>query len=121
MKILVADDSRVMRRIVVRALRQAGYAGHEIVEAANGRQALELVHREDPDLVLAEWNLPEMSGIDLLVALRSAGSTVPFGFVTAEGSSGMRERASAGGALFLIAKPFTPEAFEDALSPVVWR
>jgi two-component system chemotaxis response regulator CheY len=119
MKILVADDSRVMRQIVIRTLRQAGYAGHDIVEAENGRQALELVHSETPDLVLSDWNMPEMNGIDLLAALRSGGSTVPFGFVTSEGSADMRARAEAGGALFLIAKPFTPESFDEALAPVL--
>ncbi|MFL6061047.1 MAG: response regulator [Marmoricola sp.] len=119
MKILVADDSRVMRQIVIRTLRQAGYAGHDIVEAENGREALEKVHSEAPDLVLSDWNMPEMNGIDLLAALRSAGSAVPFGFVTSEGSPDMRARASAGGALFLIAKPFTPEAFDEALAPVL--
>ena len=115
MKILVADDSRVMRQIVIRTLRQAGYAGHDIVEAENGRDALEKVHSESPDLVLSDWNMPEMNGIDLLAALRSSGSVVPFGFVTSEGSPDMRARAEAGGALFLIAKPFTPDAIADKL------
>lgn len=119
MKILVADDSRVMRQIVIRTLRQAGYTGHEIVEASNGREALALVRSSAPDLVLSDWNMPEMTGIDLLDALRSSGSTVPFGFVTSEGSADMRARASAGGALFLIAKPFTPEAFDEVLAPVL--
>lgn len=119
MKILVADDSRVMRQIVIRTLRQAGYSGHEVIEAENGREGLEMVHAQSPDLVLSDWNMPEMTGIDFLAALRSAGSTVPFGFVTSEGSSDMRARAEAGGALFLIAKPFTPEAFDEALAPVL--
>ena len=119
MKILVVDDSRVMRQIVIRTLRQAGYAGHEIVEAADGREALEKVQTESPDLVLSDWNMPELNGIDLLAAMRSAGSGVPFGFVTSEGSAEMRARACAGGALFLIAKPFTPEAFDEALAPVL--
>ncbi len=96
MKILVADDSRVMRQIVIRTLRQAGYAGHEIVEAENGREALETVHSEAPDLVLSDWNMPEMNGIDLLERCGAAGSTVPFGFVTSEGSDEMRARAAAG-------------------------
>lgn len=119
MKILVADDSRVMRQIVIRTLRQAGYSGHEIVEAENGKDALDKVRSEAPDLVLSDWNMPEMSGIDLLATLRQGGSTVPFGFVTSEGSPDMRARASAGGALFLIAKPFTPEAFDEVLAPVL--
>lgn len=119
MKILIADDSRVMRQIVIRTLRQAGHGGHEIVEAENGRQALEMVRTEAPDLVLSDWNMPEMNGIDCLSALRASGSTVAFGFVTSEGSEEMRERAASAGASFLIAKPFTPEAFDDALRSVI--
>lgn len=118
MKILVVDDSRVMRQIVIRTLRQAGHGGHEIIEAENGRQALERVRDDAPDLVLSDWNMPEMTGIDCLDALRAAGSTVPFGFVTSEGSEEMRARAARSGAAFLIAKPFTPEAFAEAIDQV---
>ncbi|WP_104105548.1 response regulator [Nocardioides sp. 616] len=119
MKILVADDSRVMRQIIIRTLRQAGYAGHEVVEAENGRQAVDLVSRERPDLVLSDWNMPEMSGIDALAVIRASGSTVPFGFVTSEGSDDMRTRAASAGAQFLIAKPFTPEVFAEMISAVL--
>lgn len=119
MKILVVDDSRVMRQIVIRTLRQAGYGGHDVVEAENGLQAVEMVATEKPDIVLSDWNMPEMNGIDALSRLRSSGSQVPFGFVTSEGSDEMRARASAAGALFLIAKPFTAETFTEMLSPVI--
>ncbi|HRD62000.1 MAG TPA: response regulator [Nocardioides sp.] len=118
LKIVLADDSRVMRQIVIRTLRQAGYAGHEILEAANGREVVELVQREAPDLVLSDWNMPEMNGLEALTTLRNNGSNVSFGFVTSEGSEEMRQRAAAAGAAFLIAKPFTPEAFSDALSAI---
>jgi two-component system chemotaxis response regulator CheY len=63
--------------------------------------------------------MPEMNGIDCLAALRARGSQVKFGFVTSEGSDEMRARAAAAGALFLIAKPFTPETFGEALSGVL--
>jgi two-component system chemotaxis response regulator CheY len=119
MKILVADDSKVMRQIVIRTLRQAGHGGHDIVEAENGRDCLEKVAIERPDLVLSDWNMPEMNGIDCLGALRAQGSTVKFGFVTSEGSEDMRARAMAAGALFLIAKPFTAETFSEALDGVL--
>ncbi len=119
MKILIADDSRVMRQIVTRTLRQAGFDGHDLVEATNGAEAFELVQKESPDLVLSDWNMPEMTGIELLTALRGAGSTVPFGFVTSEGLPEMREKAEAAGALFLIAKPFTADSFRDVLDPVI--
>ena len=119
MKILVADDSRVMRQIVIRTLRQAGYAGHDIVEAENGKQALDLVHSESPDLVLSDWNMPEMNGIDLLRRLRAEGYQTPFGFVTSEGSPEMRATAEAAGALFVIAKPFTADVFREVIDPVL--
>ena len=119
MKILVTDDSRVMRQIVIRTLRQAGYDDHDIIQAGDGREALQMVGSEKPDLVLSDWNMPEMSGIECLEALRAAGSQVPFGFVTSEGSPEMREKAANAGALFLIAKPFTEETFRDALDGVL--
>jgi two-component system chemotaxis response regulator CheY len=118
-KILVTDDSRVMRQIVIRTLRQAGYDDHEIIQAEDGREALQMVGSEAPDLVLSDWNMPEMTGIECLEALRASGSQVPFGFVTSEGSPEMREKAANAGALFLIAKPFTEETFRDALDGVL--
>ncbi|MFS3127089.1 response regulator [Nocardioides sp. Bht2] len=118
MKILIADDSRVMRQIVVRTLRQAGFGGHEIVEAENGQVAFELAAKENPDLILSDWNMPEMNGIDLLINLRGSGSQIPFGFVTSEGSEEMRQRAAAAGASFLIAKPFNADTFVAAFTAV---
>jgi two-component system chemotaxis response regulator CheY len=119
MKIIVVDDSRAMRMIVVRTLRQAGFAGHEVLEAENGREGLELVTEHAPDLILSDWNMPEMTGIDFLKTLRARGNATPFCFVTSEGSEEMREQAASAGALGLIAKPFTADAFSDLLSPVV--
>ena len=119
MKILIADDSRVMRQIVIRTLRQAGYDDHDIVEAEDGRDAYDKVQAEKPDLVLSDWDMPNMTGLECLQALRSSGSSVPFGFVTSEGSPEMRERAADAGALFLIAKPFNEETFTEALDGVI--
>jgi two-component system chemotaxis response regulator CheY len=119
MRILVADDSMVMRRIVVRTLRQAGFDCSDVLEAADGRQAYELALAEEPDLVLSDWNMPELTGIEALRAIRAAGSEVLFGFVTSEGSEEMRNEAGAAGAAFLIAKPFTADTFREALEQFV--
>lgn len=116
MRILIIDDSRAMRMIVRRTLRQAGYGAHDVAEAENGKQGYDEIHKQKPDLVLCDWNMPEMTGIELLEKLKSEGSSVKFGFVTSEGTQEMRNRASTAGALFLIAKPFTPDAFKSALS-----
>src|SRR3712207_7289955 len=77
---------------------QAGYDDHDIVEAEDGADALSKVSSEDPDLVLSDWNMPNMSGIECLQALRASGSAIPFGFVTSEGSAEMREKAANAGA-----------------------
>jgi two-component system chemotaxis response regulator CheY len=119
MKILIADDSRVMRQIVTRTLRQAGFDGHDLVEAADGAQAYDAAMNEKPDLVLSDWNMPEMTGVEVLRKLRASGVEVPFGFVTSEGTPEMRKAAKDAGALFLITKPFTAEAFRDVLIPVL--
>ncbi len=119
MKILIVDDSKAMRMIVTRTLRQAGFGDHEFLEAENGAEGLATVAAEAPDLVLSDWNMPEMNGIDFLRRLRGSGDQTPFGFVTSEGTAEMRETAAAAGALFLVAKPFTPEAFAEVLSPVL--
>lgn len=119
MRVLVADDSTVMRRIVVRTLRQAGFDVSDILEAADGREAYETILADEPDLVLSDWNMPEMTGIESLRAVRAAGSTVTFGFVTSEGSDAMRAEAASAGAAFLIAKPFTADTFREVLGAYV--
>lgn len=118
MKILVADDSRVMRSIVIRTLRQAGYGDAEVVQAGDGHEALGLIRDEDPDVVLCDWNMPGLTGLELLVHIRAGGDARPFGFVTAQQSPQMRNTAIASGAQFLIAKPFTADDFRDALDSV---
>jgi two-component system chemotaxis response regulator CheY len=119
MKILIVDDSKAMRMIVSRTVRQAGFADAELHEADNGVAALAKIAEVEPDLVLSDWNMPEMTGIELLTELRAQSSTVRFAFVTSETTPEMRERAIAGGALFLLAKPFTVDDFQDALGAVV--
>jgi two-component system chemotaxis response regulator CheY len=118
-KILVVDDSKAMRMIVRRTLRQAGFDGHDVQEAGDGAEALGVIDSWKPDLVLSDWNMPNMSGIDLLRTMRGKGDSRAFGFVTSEGTAEMRKLAADNGALFLIAKPFDEETFRSALTPVL--
>jgi two-component system chemotaxis response regulator CheY len=117
MKIMIVDDSSAMRMIVKKTLRQAGFGGHEITEADDGAKALAAIQVSKPDLVLSDWNMPNMTGLQLLEALRDSGVKLPFGFVTTEATPDMRVRAFEAGAKFLISKPFTPESFKDQLGP----
>lgn len=115
MDILLVDDSRVMRQLIRRSLRQAGCDTGQIVEAENGVDALDKLKAWTPDIVLCDWNMPEMTGIDLLTTLRERGNRVAFGFVTSESTPAMRARAAAAGALFLLSKPFSADDLKKAL------
>ena len=115
MKVLIVDDSKAMRMIVKRTLRQADIAAEDIEEAGDGTEAIPVIDSFVPDLVLCDWNMPQMNGIDLLRHLRSTGNTVRFGFVTSEGTPDMRALAADEGAEFLIAKPFDADTFQQVL------
>ena len=118
MKILVADDSRVMRQIVIRTLRQAGCDDHDIVEAEDGRDALAKVSTEQPDLVLSDWNMPVMDGLRFVSAVRAnpAWRSVTIMMVTSESEQGQIVRALAAGAHEYLIKPFTADAIRDKLA-----
>jgi two-component system, chemotaxis family, chemotaxis protein CheY len=117
--VLIVDDSRAMRMIVRRTLRQAGFDGLEVAEASNGLEALQAMQSSSPDVVLCDWNMPEMSGIELLEQLKKSGSPAKLGFVTSESTEAIRGRAMEAGALFLITKPFTVESLQECLQPVL--
>ncbi len=119
MNILIVDDSRAMRMFLKRSIRQAGCGEHEFSEATNGKEALTFIQEQKPDLVLCDWNMPEMTGIELMNALNVRNSKIPFGFVTSEGTAEMRERATQAGAWFLVTKPFTPATLGKALRAVM--
>lgn len=119
MNIMVVDDSSAMRMMIVRTLKQAGFGGNDVTQAADGAEALEAIRAKSPDLVLADWNMPNMNGIELLQALREDGNNVTFGFITTEATAEMRSKASKAGARFLISKPFTVQSFEQVLGAVM--
>lgn len=119
MRVLIVDDSKAMRLIIMRTLRQAGFGQHTLEEAANGVEALDVIRAKPPDLVLSDWNMPEMNGLELLQAIKAEELSVRLGFITAEGTGEMRKLALSEGALFLITKPFTVESFSDALSSIL--
>ena len=118
MKILVADDSRVMRQIVIRTLRQAGYDDHDIVEAEDGADALAKVSSEQPDLVLSDWNMPVMDGLQFVSAVRAnpAYRAMTIMMVTSESEHTQIVRALAAGAHEYVIKPFTADAIRDKLA-----
>lgn len=119
MNILVVDDSKAMRMIVIRALRQAGFRTDNFLEAGNGTEALKSIEATPPDLVLTDWDMPEMTGLELLKAVKDRGLKVKIGMVTSQGTTEMREQARDAGALFLLAKPFDADKFRETLYPIL--
>jgi len=115
MKILVVDDSKVMRSLVRRALRQAGHGDAEVFEAEDGAEAVEISRTESPDCVLADWNMPIMTGIEMLREMRATGDEVTVGFITSESSDEIKNEAMSAGASFLLAKPFQADDLEACL------
>ena len=119
MNILIVDDSKAMRMMVIRSLKQAGFDGHTFLEAVNGKEGLEKIKASPPDLVLSDWNMPEMLGIEMLEELKKINKVPKFGFVTSESTEEMSARAKAAGALFLIVKPFSVEVFQKQLGGII--
>jgi len=115
MKVLIVDDSKAMRMIVKRTLAKTDLGKCDIVEAENGAQGLEKVTSDNPGLVLCDWNMPEMSGIEFLVALRESGSKVTFGFITSESGEDVKTLAIDSGAQFIITKPFNADSLNSEL------
>lgn len=119
MRILVVDDSKAMRMIVIRTLRQSGVDITEVAEGADGVEGLAQVVAFAPNLILSDWNMPNMTGLEFLADLRANGDTTPFGFVTSESNPAMREKALGAGAQFLLTKPFTGERFAEVIGTLV--
>ena len=117
MTILVVDDSSVMRKIVIRSLRQAGFGQHEVDQAEDGLEGLEKARTATPSVILSDWNMPNMNGLEFLKALRAESIETPFGFVTSESTAEQKAQAMAAGANFLLSKPFTSDDLELQLSP----
>ena len=119
MRILVVDDSAVIRETVMRAVRRAFDREIEFIEASDGLEALDQVADREPDIILCDWRMPKMTGIEALRELRERGTEIPFFFVMAEASAVMDAQAREAGAVAIITKPFTTEDFQEALQAYV--
>jgi len=115
MKVLVVDDMSTMRRIVKNVLRQIGYTSVE--EAADGKEALEKLKDGGFGLVVSDWNMPVMSGIELLKAIRADAElkTLPVLMVTAEAQKENIIEAVQAGVSNYVVKPFTGDALKEKL------
>jgi len=105
-RVLIVDDDPVMRRLTTRALQNDGYV---LTEATNGREALEVMRRETPDLVILDFVMPELDGLDVLRALRADPATVslPVLMLTSQSDEGSTRAGFDAGATDYLTKPFS--------------
>jgi two-component system chemotaxis response regulator CheY len=118
MKVLVVDDFATMRRIVKGVLKQLGFSN--VIEADDGSKALSELKKEKVGLIVSDWNMPNMTGLELLKAVRADEDMkqIPFLMVTAEGQKENVVEAVKAGVSNYIVKPFTPDTFSAKLEKV---
>ena len=118
MKVLVVDDFATMRRIVKNILTQLGYKN--VIEADDGTSALGVLKSEKIDLIISDWNMPKMTGLDLLKAVRADANmaNTPFIMVTAEAQQDNIILAVKAKVSQYIVKPFTAETLAEKLQKI---
>ena len=117
-QILVVDDSTTMRQMVAFTLTSAG---HEVVEAPDGNQALATAKEKRFDLVITDINMPGMNGIDLVQSLRALPDCkfIPILVLTTEAGADLKQKGKSAGATGWIVKPFNPEVLLETLKKVL--
>ena len=118
MKVMIVDDFATMRRILRNILKQIGFKN--IIEADDGKNALKELKKEKVDLIMCDWNMPEMPGIELLKNVRSDDELkdIPFVMVTAEAQKDNIVEAVKSGVSNYVVKPFTAETITEKLNKV---
>lgn len=118
MKILIVDDFATMRRIMKNILKQIGFSN--IIEADDGTTAMEELKKTSVDLIISDWNMPKMTGLDLLKSVRGTDGLkdVPFLMVTAEAQKQNVIDAVQAGVTNYVVKPFTAEAISEKLEKI---
>lgn len=117
MKILLVDDSKTMRNIQKGVLAQLGHT--EVVEACDGQDALTKVAAAGPELILLDWNMPNMNGIEFVKAFRQTNKATPIIMVTTESEKSRVIEAIKAGVNNYVIKPFTPELLSQRISETV--
>lgn len=106
-RFLIVDDSRAIQAIVRRVVESCHYPDADIRVAANGEEALKILETFTPQLVITDWHMPKVSGLELLQSMRQSGMMdIQVGFITTESSEVLLNQARTNGATFVINKPF---------------
>ena len=118
-KILIIDDFATMRRILKNILKQLGFKN--LVEADDGTTALDILESQKIDLIISDWNMPKMTGLELLKKVRASTEykKTPFLMVTAEAQKQNVIEAVQAGVSNYVVKPFTAEAISEKLEKIL--
>ncbi len=119
LKILVVDDFATMRKVIRNLLKQVGY--EDIVEAEDGVAAMRILKAQKVDMVISDWNMPNMTGLELLKAVRADAdlTKIPFLMVTAEALQDNVVEAVKSGVSNYIVKPFTAEVLNEKIAKIL--
>ncbi len=119
--ILIVDDSFPMRAVIKKVIKASGFDIGELLEAGNGKEALQVMDQHWLDLVLTDYNMPDMNGLELLKAMKQSDTLadIPVVMVTTEGSDQRVEEFLCQGAAAYIKKPFTPEQIKLHLNRIL--
>ncbi len=113
MRVLVADDSSTMRKIILRSLQAVGVT--DTTEACDGAEAVSLFAPGKFDMVLTDWNMPGMTGLEVLQAIRAQDAKIPIIMVTTEAEKTRVLQAIQAGVTDYLVKPFTPDTLREKL------
>jgi len=119
--VLIVDDSRSMRSVIKKIIAISGFSMDQCYEAVNGKQAMEILAREQVDIILSDLNMPEMNGLEMLEALKLDRrlQRIPVIIISTEGSDEKRKTVLEMGAKQFIGKPFSPEYVRKVLYEVI--
>ena len=119
--ILVVDDSLPMRKVIKKTIKASGFTNAEYSEASDGIEALKVLGEKWFDIVVTDYNMPNMDGMALIEEMKKDEtlSTIPVLVITTEGSRARVEEFALKGAAGYIKKPFTPEAIRTKLREIL--
>lgn len=119
--ILIVDDSLPMRSVIKKTLGAAGYGGSEILEAQNGQEALDMMRHNWVDVVLTDYNMPVMNGLDFILNAKKEDllRDIPFIVVSTEGNKDRISQFMESGAAGYVTKPFTAESIRDVMVTIL--
>ena len=119
--ILIVDDSLPMRSVIKRTLKAAGYGNTDILEAANGQEAVDLLKNSWVDIIMTDYNMPVMNGLELIKIIKNdeVSKDIPVVIISTEGNESKIKEFMDCGAAGYITKPFTAEAIRDLIVKIL--